>query len=112
MNRYLGIAGVVLQYAALANRALWLEELFCRWNLRKQADLPRLLVTAGYRATACQQQQQQHADRLVVQAAAVVRHLHAKGDVDATWVQRLQHQVCAAMAWAGVRSASLCLWLH
>jgi hypothetical protein len=34
INRFLGLAGVVLQYATLSARALWLEVLFRRWNVR------------------------------------------------------------------------------
>lgn len=52
MNRFLGLAGVVLQYTTLAGRALWLEVLFRQWNLLKYLDLPHLLVRSAYRAHA------------------------------------------------------------
>ena len=96
MNRYLGIAGVVLQYAALANRALWLEVLFRRWNLRKQAGLPRLLVHAGYRAIARRQQQTQEKTERLKQAVQAVKSLRAQGKVDAARVARLKEEVCIA----------------
>ena len=75
MNRYLGVAGVVLQYAALASRALWLETLFRNWNLRKSRDLPRLLVDSGFRAEALRQQLSKQQDNLAAQACAVGREL-------------------------------------
>ena len=52
MNRFMGLAGVVLQYVTLAARALWLEVLFSQWNRRKAKDLPSLLVRAAYRSHA------------------------------------------------------------
>jgi len=72
MNRFLGLAGVVLQYATLASRALWLEVLFRRWNIRKLRDLPRLLVSSGCRAVArrarLSEQQAGHAARAMAVA--------------------------------------------
>lgn len=43
LNRYLGIAGTVLQYATKAVRAVWLEVLLLSWRLKKENDLPMLL---------------------------------------------------------------------
>lgn len=44
-NRFLGLSGMVLQYAAKPVRELWLEELMVAWRAMKEADLPRLLVS-------------------------------------------------------------------
>lgn len=73
MNRFLGLAGVVLQYATLSARALWLEVLFRRWNLRKWRDLPRLLESSGYRAAARKARLTEQQCDLAKQAAAVAK---------------------------------------
>jgi hypothetical protein len=76
MNRFLGLAGVVLQYATLSARALWLEVLFRRWNVHKARDLPRLLVSSGYRAAARKAQlteKQTDLAKQALNAAAVLR---------------------------------------
>lgn len=73
MNRFLGLAGVVLQYATLAARALWLEVLFRRWNLRKWRDLPRLLVSSAFRAAARKAQLTEQQAALAGQAVAVAK---------------------------------------
>lgn len=70
MNAFMSLAGVTLQYATLAGRALWLEVLFHRWNQQKLCDLPRLLVDSAYRAEAKLaqlQEQQQHQFNMAVQ---------------------------------------------
>ncbi|KAF6262414.1 hypothetical protein COO60DRAFT_1624964 [Scenedesmus sp. NREL 46B-D3] len=73
MNWFLGLAGVVLQYATLSARALWLEVLFRRWNVRKWRDLPRLLESSGYRAAARKTQLTEQQGDLAKQAAAVAK---------------------------------------
>lgn len=75
MNRYLGLAGVVLQYATLAGRALWLEALFEHWNKRKRQDLPRLLVESGCRALTQRKQQSERQAELARQAFRRAREL-------------------------------------
>jgi hypothetical protein len=87
MNRFLGLAGVVLQYATLAARALWLEVLFRRWNLRKKRDLPRLLVASGYRAVARKAQLAEQQTDLARQAMAVAKTL---GKLDAAFKQKVR----------------------
>lgn len=42
-NRYLGLSGMVLQYASKPVRELWLEVMMMAWRRMKEADLPRLL---------------------------------------------------------------------
>lgn len=71
MNRFLGLAGVVLQYTTLAARALWLEVLFRQWNHRKWLDLPRLLVSTGYRAQARTAQLTEQQEQLAGQARGI-----------------------------------------
>jgi hypothetical protein len=43
MNRFLGVAGSVLQYAGKAVRAVWVEVLLQAWRRKKELDLPSLL---------------------------------------------------------------------
>lgn len=71
MNRYMGLAGVVLQYATLAGRTLWMETMFRHWNKRKQQDLPRLLVDSGCRALTQRKQLQERQADLAEQAMAI-----------------------------------------
>lgn len=73
MNRFLGLAGVVLQYTTLAARALWLEVLFRQWNHLKYQDLPYLLVRSGFRALAKKEQLCEQQTAAFKQAKIVVR---------------------------------------
>lgn len=52
LNKYLGIAGTVLQYASKPVRALWLEVLLLAWRLKKEQDLPSLLWRMSCKALA------------------------------------------------------------
>jgi len=61
MNRFLGLAGVVLQYTTLAARALWLEVSFRQWNhLKYQASAVPAgqvrLQGVGQKEQLCEQQ--------------------------------------------------------
>lgn len=49
-NRYLGLSGMVLQYASKPVRELWLEVMMLAWRSKKEADLPRLLVSMHSKA--------------------------------------------------------------
>jgi hypothetical protein len=49
-NRFLGLSGAVLQYAAKAVRETWLEVQMLEWTRKKEADLPGLLVRMLLRA--------------------------------------------------------------
>jgi hypothetical protein len=51
-NRYLGLSGAVLQYAALHVRELWLEVQMLEWERMKEEDLAALLVRMLRRAQA------------------------------------------------------------
>jgi hypothetical protein len=100
MNRFLGLAGVVLQYATLSARALWLEVLFRRWNVRKWRDLPRLLESSGYRAAARKTQLTEQQGDLAKQAAAVAKGVQLPIIAEFLQMVRL---TCVGMA-----SKSLC----
>eukprot|EP00878_Enallax_costatus_P029652 GHUV01032192.1.p1 GENE.GHUV01032192.1~~GHUV01032192.1.p1 ORF type:complete len:557 (+),score=190.43 GHUV01032192.1:1035-2705(+) len=51
-NRFLGLSGMVLQYASKPVRELWLEVMMLAWRNMKEADLPRLLVSMYSKAVA------------------------------------------------------------
>lgn len=52
LNRFLGVAGSVLQYAAKAVRAVWVEVLLLAWRQKKELDLPALLWRMFFKAWA------------------------------------------------------------
>jgi hypothetical protein len=51
-NRFLGLSGMVLQYASKPVRELWLEVMMLAWRNMKEADLPRLLISMYSKAVA------------------------------------------------------------
>lgn len=61
LNRYIGIAGTVLQYASKAVRAVWLEVLLLAWQDKKEQDLPMLLWRMWCKA--CVQQTTYHKEQ-------------------------------------------------
>lgn len=75
MNRFLGLAGVVLQYTTLSARALWLEVLFRQWNHLKWQDLPHLLVRSAFRMLARKEQLSEQQSASCNQARRVAREL-------------------------------------
>lgn len=82
LNRFLGLAGVVLQYTTLSVRALWLEVLISRWNEHKRRDLPRVLVQAACRAVSKAEQLQQQQTTLASRAITIAAGLQASNKLD------------------------------
>ena len=93
MNRFLGVAGVVLQYTTLAGRALWLEVMFSSWNQRKAADLARVLVNAVCRAQARLLQLSDEQAGIRRQILATLRQLVEDGSLTIQEAQDVRSQV-------------------
>jgi hypothetical protein len=87
LNRYLGIAGTVLQYATRAVRAVWLEVLLQAWQLKKENDLPKLLWRMWCKARVQQSTSSAEQAQLWKQA------LDAGADVDEVCVQGERYKV-------------------
>lgn len=78
-NRYLGLCGAVLQYAAHLVRQIWLEVQMLEWERMKEEDLPGLLVRMLRRAQAEEAVYLEQQQRLLAEA-----RLHFSEDLVST----------------------------